>query len=467
MKLTALTSVNDDLFVKELRKVEKLREDDGHEFFRILTGHLQTIQNPDIAREIYLAIQKAISRKDLLSVFISGNFLSQLPFNRKAHFEHLLDVIYTLVTRAPNSLDASFAANFQNMVRHRGRKCLIILSIYAQHFNNLSDPWPMLDLLFYEQERFTVFDVVSQYVSLLSLLCQSFPEFRRSRGANSWDVIMDVISHEDADEILATCWEALTGIESFEHGYPIDYRLMQRQFAHSELRSAILSFMIVSPLHEITVDATFVGRLLKTAKKDTRAVLVLMKLARASYVSEMLSADTEWMSLPLPRVIDTLRLALVVFSHEKAKDAVRKAPELVQLLCQLNQVRSPAMTTLLAAVVRNLKLGEEEIQGLSECGFFRQFFDRGDILKDIVIMADTVAGVCYIDELCDVCGTLKDVLETETSDFDVICRVGMKMARHKRVRKAIVKSGIPAVLLKRSKVAETAKMAKRFLAKLE
>ena len=28
MKLTALTSVNDDLFVKELHKVEKLREDE-------------------------------------------------------------------------------------------------------------------------------------------------------------------------------------------------------------------------------------------------------------------------------------------------------------------------------------------------------------------------------------------------------------------------------------------------------
>ena len=468
MKLAALASVNDGSFVSELRKADRsLKPEDASEFFEILCGHLRTIQDLEIASEIYLAIEKVISQKKFLDVFVSGNFLNRLPFTRKAHFEMLLDVVYTVVDRAPNAFDADFAEKFQGIIRHRGRKCLIVLAMYARHFNNLQDPWPMLDLLFYEEERFTVIDVVCQYVSLLSLLCQSFPDFRRSRGENCWDVITGVLEREDTDEVLAACWEAVTGIESFEHTHAIDYKLLQRQFAHAELRSSILSFMIVSPLVGFVADAKFVGNLLKAAKKDTRAGLVLMKLAKGDGVSGMLSEDTAWMALGLPNVIDTLRIMLVVFSHPAAKDAIRQAPELVQLLNSLNKVRARAMTTLLAVVVRRLELEEEAIKELSESGFFTRFFERGDSLKDVVLMAETVARVCFVHELYGPCETLKEVLETESDEFDVMCLAGMRLAKHKKLKAKMIKAGIPAVLAKRAKVVETAKMSKKFLAKLE
>ena len=173
MTLIDLDNPKDPDFLNKLTIIdENLLPEDAGNFFRIMVTHLGVVDDSQTIQGIFSAVQKVVSKSAFLDCFVSENYLNPLAYTtRDEDLELLLDVVYIVIQRRPDALDSDFSVKFKRIIPYHGRKCLIILQMYASHFNRIEDPWPMLDLLFYERKRFMHVDLVIPFVSLLSLMC--------------------------------------------------------------------------------------------------------------------------------------------------------------------------------------------------------------------------------------------------------------------------------------------------------
>jgi hypothetical protein len=446
---------------------ELISSPQSSEFFSLLIVHLSRNLQPSTRKAIYLCLCKVLSKRPFWKFFVARDLLLSLPLSTPSHFELILDICYVLVDRDPDAFTPEFATHFSQIIRYHGRKSLILLTLYSRHFNNLTSPWPMIDLLFREQRRFLAPDIVCEYASLLSLLCQSFPVFRAARASNCWSILSNLLVSDAYDDILPTCYNSLCGIQSVDHLHHIDYSLLQKHFSQESNRSSILSLLILAPFQDEAVDfafeRSFIFGIVEEAATNPRATLVLLKLAQRKTVSQTLASDPNWLSNGLPGVPDTLRIFLVVHSHSEFKSELIGSPAFLQLLKNLNELPQPAVTGVLAGLLRNLRLDKSILVKLSEAGFFKQFLKRRKAVYPFLVMADAISRVCYVQDLIWFVPVVREALETAERDFDSAARACINMVRYPEVKRHVQMSGIPEIVADREKTQECAAMAAKLL----
>ena len=258
---------------------------------------------------------------------------------------------------------------------------------------------------------------------------------------------------------------ALAGIESHKSGHPIDVKYIESDLIRRETRPSVVNFLIASNSESIVFDAKTIGKLLRASKRDVKRTLALLKLTRNGANASVLADDTTWINAALPTFHDTLRLFLVVYSHEDLRDPLKEAPELVDLLNNLNEDQSEVMTKMLAILVRKLSLYKDGMKSLARSGFLKKYNERKNCVIDRLIMADNVLLTCYVSDILDYCDVLKEALEMEQDDaqFAIVCRVGRRMYRTKKLKRRLLNLNIPEILRQRAELHGAAKMARTLL----
>lgn len=407
-----------------------------------------------------------LSNEEILDSFNEQKLALLLPYKTKRFQDDLLDVLYVLITRSPYIFDEKLASSFERMIQYRGKKCLILLTKYSQQFNALKDPWPMLDLLFHYSERFTAIDTAAAYISLLSLLCQSFPAFRKGRSKISWELMLSFIEFDD-NEILIALYQSLAGIMSVDKSNKVPFKNVKEHFNNRELRPFVISFLMVSPLDPIiTSDDHIVKVLLKQGRTNNKATLLLMKMSKTIETANLLASNTKWIQNPLPEYIETFRLFLVLYSHASLRPILMKSPQLITLLTELNSNKLKSMTILLCNTLRRMELTEDFILALSSAGFIKKYFQRGidnDAVMNILLFADSISRVRYIDELKMVCTLIVGMLQKPDDKYPMVCQVGIDLSKHRVCNNKFQKIGVSILLSQQLNNELTKKQANRFL----
>ncbi|OHT13054.1 hypothetical protein TRFO_03474 [Tritrichomonas foetus] len=460
-------------FLDELKKSPQLvKEVNAPRYFETLLSLFAQIPSRPIGKTIMKVLYEALSRDSILEIFASQQFALSLPYSPKYYLDEILDILYLIVTRVPNTITSSLSQKFETLIRHRGKKTLMLIMFYSQHFNSLSDPWPIIDLLFIGSDRFSAFDTASQYVMLLSLLIQSFPEFRANRCQPAWQIISQLLTTEENNEIIRFSYEALAGIESVDKSNKVDYTLATKHLRVSDLQSSVLSLLLLAPIEEKAIlnNHQLIINLVKSATKNVKATLILMNLCTTiPEVNEALSSDSSWIKRPLPTFIDTLRLFLVFYKHIKGTD-YELPHEFSDMIIQINGIKGEVATNLMAIVLRKIELNQTVFDDLCNSQFFENFIKRGNDDKSFynyLLMADTIGRFSYTSDLISYCPLIYDAIEKKTEMFAEACQVGINLCRHNQLKKEFKKIGI--VYLLHSKLTEelTRKHAKRFLKALD
>ena len=201
LDIQALRKGTGNEFMNQIQNVPKnLNEQNLREFYETCLYLLQRDDRSRLTHSYVLqALISAISESQVnLEAFIEYDIPSRLPYKKFALQEKYLDVIYLLATYAPHGINRHVACMFGHLIGRFTRKCLTILSIFAERFQIVLDPWPMADLLFKYHDYFCQDEgCVNDYLSVIVYLNTNFPDFREARLKHSWQAISEVIKKLD------------------------------------------------------------------------------------------------------------------------------------------------------------------------------------------------------------------------------------------------------------------------------
>ena len=459
-------------FIDEITSVHLfVTHDQILKFYQIVLSHFSNA-DLDVAcgKEILRAICKVLSISDFfLRAFVNNNFAEALPFANRKYLDDLLDVMFVLVHRAPRVFNEDIANQFRSRIKYRGEKSLMLLCFYAQKFNDVDNPWPMLDLLFQESERFSKEDIAGQYAMLLSTLVQTYPEFRRSRGEAAWNAVCDLLSIEKTD-VLMNVYNACSGICSNVKRCRFPFEWIRVHFVNDELMPYVLSFLMVVHLeYEDLRDKVFVKALVRVAHESRKGALVLMRMAQDRMISQHLVEDCTWMEEDMPSMIDTLRIFLVVFQHKSLRPMIASVPEFVVLLSRLTNAKDEGLYAIVCKIVRRIELDKEIITDLSSSCFLQEYIDTAKVIdtpgawRSVMLVLDRIASVCYTRELLKSCETLAKIIKSGNELSDDATTVATSLCVYKPCAKKLRELGMIEYFKKLYKVPETKKIAARFL----
>lgn len=474
-------------FIDELHNASlDLDPETAPKFFKVIMANFDKQIDPDKGKEILHTLCRVLSTESLLKIFVRKQFPKYLPFQPKEYINDLFDLLYVIVTRCPEAFDKDLCSGFMKRIKYRGEKSLVIIRIFSQHFDEVDDPWPMLDLLFQCADRFTKQDLVSQYANLLSILVQVYPEFRRERGELSWNVISGLLTEFPVNEehipILKTLYTSLSNMADTLRKVEIPAEAIKEHIQNDYLAESVTSLLNNLPIHKYRelANSLFLKCLLKRAINNNSAMQALMRLAENAAVAKLLVRDPTWLNRELPSFEDTLSLLVVVFKHVEIRDKLARTLEFTEVLEKMVQTDE---IDLACKLVRKLDLTEDIIRDLLGSSFITLLLDIYDgddqINKAILLLIKKLTESCleeqaFIEkppkELVYACTFVEMILrnykfdDPKTADMHYLAaKVATKLGNYTKCARKFYDDHVISDFQKKLKNPDYAPIAKKFL----
>lgn len=442
------------------------------EYFRIVLSHFSN-KELDVAcgKEILRALCKILSISDyFLKAFVDNGFAEALPIKGdKKYIDDVLDVLFILVKRAPRVFSETMAEAMGSRIKRKGEKYLMLLAFYSQKFNEVDDPWPMLDLLFQQFDRFRKDDIAGQYAMLLSTLVQTYPEFRRGRGEASWNNVCELLSTED-EKVLINVYNACCGIASSVKRCKFPFVHIKEHILNENIMPSVISLLLVVDLdYKDLRDKVVVKNIMEVATASPKGALVLMRFAQDHAIAQFMVESSSWMEKDLPSLIDTLRIFLVVFQHKPLRTMIAQTPEFVELMKRLIDEKNEDLYEIVSKVIRRIELDQEIITDLSDAGLFDEYIaaakEMGTIgvLRSMLLVLNSIAEAGFVIELQKCCSLLTRIIKAENEIFDEAAAVGATLCRHEKCRNKLRELGMFEYFKKLYKKKDSKRIAAHFL----
>lgn len=412
-------------------------------FYKTVLKHFS---KDDVSQEvgdaILQSIAKCICNDDNMRCFIDGSYAEQLPFKNQKFQDSIFDILYVIITSNPKLLDESISNKMHYLIRSNPKKSLTLIALYGQRFNEIDNPWPMIDLLIKDAKYFYNVEVASDYVSLLSFLNKKFIEYRSGRAVHCWNQIKGMIIGMTDKNILKQCYGGLCALSEGCQGASLPLTPITEHLRDPALQDCVLAVLNMSTLNESDASSKqLISTLLSVAETNVKATLVLMKLACDLAPTQTIMAIAGWEQKKLPTTLDTLRLFLVCLRHVEFRQFICESPDFVEFLkCVLTLRKSGLSPAPIACtIIRRVPLSEELVTNLSKSGFLSQFYntkedDDGYTQHSKLLLTDTICRVKYVSDFLVMCDKIAHIIMDEGDFATDASLVSLKLCAYKNCR---------------------------------
>lgn len=439
--LEILKVPNVDGFYEELEVApETLHFSQAREFFEILLGYFQQSIDEETGNLILMTIAKVLCNDRHLDTFIKENFALVLPYKQRAFQDAVFEILYVLVSLGPHCFDDSRITKlFAPLIKRNPKKSLTLLAIYALKFADVDNPWPMVDLLIQESQRFVGPELASNYVSLLTTLCLKYEDYCQGRAEHCWRKICALLNETD----ILTLKMVYCGLCNISKVYPAGDLPIDQIRAHlrvKELQRPVLSLLISVPLNgNEACDKQLLQTLCSLAERDDKATMVLMKASTDPIYAEFLVENTKlWLGKELPTPIETLRLFLSVFKIKELRQIIADSPNFLEFLKMITNQENGNSLSMICTIVRRIELNEQIIANFSDSGFLRAFFAMATDLNtttskhSALLMLDTISRIAYSREFMKMCDMVNDLINEHDELAEVAILVAAELCVYKK-----------------------------------
>lgn len=478
LNFASLQIVGSDEFIEEIKHCNKsLKKNQAKRFFQEILGLLGTDSlDKEFAKFILHGLFRTLRNYVFLDIFVEEKFIHFLPYRRKCLHEEILNIFYLIVHNSPQAFDELVAQNFSHIIRHRGYKSLCILYLYSHQFLLVSNPFPILDLLFSEKNRFSAPDTSIKYMILLSQLVQSYIQFRNKYSHQVWNIFNQFLNN-DNPEIVCVAYDEMAGICSVDQSNKIPFKTIQSHLATvfngpiTNIHISILHLLFMAPFNPDEI-LCLIQPLLEISKKNNTATLYLMRVAVNPMIASKLASNFSWLNEELPNKIETLRLFLVVFRHQFIKNEIlrinidknfkfyktppnsskkinaHKNPSHVSqnfiaftnFLSSLMEIPNSAIYTTITLIIKGIQkqLHETNILYLSQSGFLKTFFKK--VPQNVAIfMANIISHITYVPELLSVCDLILKLGEKNLKLYEMCTKTAIQLCHYKQCKNHFLK----------------------------
>ncbi|OHT12059.1 hypothetical protein TRFO_18255 [Tritrichomonas foetus] len=431
LDLKALKAGTGSAFLQQLANVPKnLNENNLKSFY---SECFDLFDRKDLSNltmsQVLSAITKSLSTQGNLEAFIDWRYPEKLPFKKFFLQEQILDLIYIIVFYAPRGMNRETSKLFGHLIGRYTRKCLTIFSVFAERFQIVLNPWPMVDLLFKYNDYFCHHSCINDYVTILVYLNQTFLDFREARQQHSWNAVCQAIERTNILGVKVNCYYALCHLYEANPLIVSSYQFPQNAADHlfvEELQHPVLSLLFRVPPNGVTIPV--IKALFKLSSKNQSAFLALAKLAENRTCAIVLARDLSWLNH------DTARIFAKILSFTPLRREVMRHNELITFLNSLASSKNTLDLVVASTFVRRLPLDQRFVLALQKGRFFQNYFesslkkrDNGDASRALLQLVSVTARKAEVKEYTKICGFVSDMCRQ--GDINAI-RAAVALARY-------------------------------------
>ena len=304
-------------FNTELERATKVvGVEDCKSFFDLMFHHLNQTIHKSTGVCILASMRKLIRNDQIREIFVFDQYIDKLPYTSSAYAEAILNIMYDFVKLDPSVFDETLCPLFAQLIQFRPDRAIVVIALYAQKMEELENPWPMLDLLFYESKHFNSRKSSIQYITLLVYLCSNFDDYAGGRAENCYRAISTMLKKNYSD-VLQAGYDALRMLMKFLPNASLPIDTMKVGLKVESVQPNILAFLLSLPVdHPDLHNKILIDALVECAQTNEKATVVLLQLATDKRNAGAILSNKDWTKKDLPTTLDTLRLFLVMFQHE-------------------------------------------------------------------------------------------------------------------------------------------------------
>ncbi|EAY21235.1 hypothetical protein TVAG_166100 [Trichomonas vaginalis G3] len=443
---------DEEAFLQELQNAQDfLQPNQAKPFFKIVLQHFEEMVPLEIGQKILSTLAHVLCVKKNMSYFAAGDFALLLPFRQKNLTNDVLDVLYTVITRCPEAVTEDLANLFAKLIIRNPKKTLVLISVYTQFFDELENPYPLIDMLFNGEQYFLKEATALDYLNLLMYLTREFPSFRDGRSNEVYQIALKGLKSEN-EEVVEISFNCLATVAAYLEDIKIPTKEIRQYISNKAVRMSVLNYLAVCPPFEES-NPKFIKSILKIAQDEVLATLVLMKLCSQSVeVGSILTEDSRWMNADLPTPEDTFRLFLVVFGHKELRNKLSRTPEFVPFLQSLVDLHNVPMLNAICTILRRVKVTRDLIKRMSDARLISSYLETSDEIGTVearyesILFCDTMSKIAYTKEFVPMCEALVETVENEDENFGYAVALATDFCEHERCLNKLKKCGMVNVL---------------------
>lgn len=457
-------------FAEGLEKAhETIREKDALEFFKTVLGNFSREDLPfEYGNMIMKSIAKVIQVDENASVFIKNHIATLLPITNNQYNEGLFNLYYILFTKYAVQLDDCIVAILKTLINANPKKVLTLIALYSQQFDEIDNPWPVVDLLIQEGNLFKGADLAPDYVSLLAYLNKKFPEYRSGRAQHCWNQITSMLNLTDKSSIKC-CYGALCSISEKYTDGPLQLEIISLHLKDPELQDSVLAFLNVANFGSKDLsNEKLISTLIRLSEKTVKATLVLMKFAVDLSSAKTIMSDSNWILKKLPTITDTLRLFLVILRHKELREEIVSNPDFVNFLISIIKEK-PGTVPIVCTILRRVPLSKELVQNLSKSGFLKLYYESEDIDDDgltphsKLLLTDTICRVSYVRDYLIMCDRIAKIIINKEEFADAAALVAIRLCKYSRCKARMKELKLEEYFKQNRNEAKLQSVARKFL----
>ncbi|OHT14714.1 hypothetical protein TRFO_02962 [Tritrichomonas foetus] len=384
-----LANPKDRHFIRTLKNAAEIADSSNAEpIFQALLSNFDKKNkiSTKTGHAILYAIASILQRPKCADVFVSSNFILDLPYGNPDYANIIFDIFHIVCKSDIDIFDDPVVEKFTQQISFNPTKSLTLIANYALHFEYIRHPYSLLDVLINKYNVFLFSECASQFISLLSYLCTEIPDYRKNRSQKCWTLLAQFIEVGEATLVKQAFNElfAISKDNELIHSCFSFLKVQQvvRHLKDKYLRDEVLSFIAVCA--DQFSNSDLISALVEEAKSDTKAALVLMKLVSQEGNAIFLLTDDAWMQEELPTFLDSLKIVFAALNHKKAQKIASKSRRLIPLLIKASETNKLQVIVMILGILQKIELSDKKIQIMSKYGLFKNVIRVTDALHSDV-----------------------------------------------------------------------------------
>ena len=400
LDLRVFQNYNDPNFYSALNHIQDtLLPYQYKQYFKIASKYFSSSYPNDVTSAVLDSIIKLFSDVDAVNIFAEMNIHKFLPYDDPALINSVFNLLYLLFEQNPSIFQNDFVSTMSLLINKDHEKSLTLLSLFAKGFQDIKDPWPMLDLLFKYEKLYFQSAVGAEYISLLFFLNFTYNNYYQTRIAKCRPIFVRFLSSTDKYTVLST-YKAICAI--YDDLFQIPMRRLISDLCDSQLCMCAISLML--RMKDIDPTPELIYPLIHVAGNQVEATLLLLNLLKKVETAKIMLMKTHWLFKPLPTIQDTLRLFIAIMKHQSLRSYISSLKALPDFLTALVRSKDKACIVCLGSIIKRLKLPKNILPVLSKMQFFVSLLDSFSIFNEDSITALTLnviaqfASIGYVDD---------------------------------------------------------------------
>ncbi|OHT12520.1 hypothetical protein TRFO_17555 [Tritrichomonas foetus] len=392
LDLKVFTNYNDPKFYSSLNEItETLQPSQFHHFFKVISKYFSSDCPIDVTSSILEAISQLFFNMDAVSVFIHMNLHRFLPYDEPTLISSTFNVLYCIFDTFPEVFQHDYASTMSVLITKDCEKSLTLLSLFAKAFNELDDPWPLLDLLITYEKVYFKSAVGAEYISLLFFLNFTYTTFYQSRIANCRPIFVHFLNSTDKYAVQ-TSYKAICAL--YDDLYQIPKERLISDICDNEMYLSAISLLL--RMKDVEPAAEIIYPLIHIAGTHIEATLLLLKMLKNPEAAKIMLLKPHWLFKTLPTIQDTLRLFLSVMIHSSMREFISNLDALPEFLTSLMRSNDKACVICLGSIVKRLKLSQNILPKLVRLQFFTAVLESFVVFKEEIVTALTLNVLAHL-----------------------------------------------------------------------